>query len=83
MYRGKVIRTDGIRLRDGQDMKDIDEAGYTYLGYLRIFETDKVKENEMTKKFSKEYLRRLRMILRSNLNGRNKKLWQLKLRRFL
>ena len=83
MYRGKVIRTDGIRLPDGQDMKDIDEAGYTYLGYLGIFETDKVKENEMMEKFSKEYLRRLRMILRSNLNGRNKKLWQLKLRRFL
>ena len=31
MERGKVIRTDGIRLPDGQDMKDIDEAGYTYL----------------------------------------------------
>ena len=32
MERGKVIRTDGIRLPDGQDMKKIDEAGYTYLG---------------------------------------------------
>ena len=30
MERGKVIRTDGIRLPDGQDMKDIDETGYTY-----------------------------------------------------
>ena len=28
MERGKVIRTDGIRLLDGQDMKNIDEAGY-------------------------------------------------------
>ena len=37
--RGKVIRTDGIRLPDGQHMKDIDEAGYTYLG---ILETDKI-----------------------------------------
>ena len=32
MERGKVIRADNIRLSDGQDMKDIDEAGYTYLG---------------------------------------------------
>ena len=67
--RGKVIRTDGIRLPDGQHMKDIDEIDYTYLG---ILETDKIKEKEMKEKFSREYLRRLRLILRSKLNGRNK-----------
>ena len=50
-------------------MKDIDETGYTY---LRILETDKIKKKEMKEKFSKEYLRRLRLILRSKLNGRNK-----------
>ena len=54
---------------DGQDMKDIDETDYTYFG---IMETDKIKEKEMKEKFSKEYLRRLRLILRSKLNGRNK-----------
>ena len=69
MERGKVIRTDGIRLPDGQHMKDIDEIDYTYLG---ILETDKIKEKEMKEKFSREYLRRLRLILRSKLNGRNK-----------
>ena len=69
MERGKVIRTYGIRLPDGQHMKDSDETGYTYLG---ILETDKIKEKEMKEKFSKEYLRRLRLILRSKLNGRNK-----------
>ena len=69
MERGKVIRTDSIRLPDGQHMKDIDETGYTYLG---ILETDKIKEKEMKEKFSREYLRRLRLILRSKLNGRNK-----------
>ena len=69
MGRGKVIRTDGIRLPDWQGMKDIDEAGYTY---LEILETDKIKEKVITKKFSKEYLRWLRLILRSKLNGRNK-----------
>ena len=30
MDRGKDIKTDDIRLPDGQDMKDIDETGYTY-----------------------------------------------------
>ena len=69
MERGKVTRTDCIRLPDEQDMKHIDETGYTYLG---ILETDKIKEKEIKEKFSKEYLRRLRLILRSKLNGRNK-----------
>ena len=49
-------------------MKDTDETGYRYLG---IMETDKIKEKEMKEKFSKEYLRWLRLI-RSKLNGRNK-----------
>ena len=69
MERGKVIRTDGIRLPGGQDMKEIDETGYAYLG---ILETDKIKEKEMKEKFRKEYLRWLRLILRLKLNGRNK-----------
>ena len=68
MESEKVIRTDGIRLPDGQDMKDVDQAGYTY---LEILETDNIKEKEMKQTFSKEYLRRLRLILRSKLNGRN------------
>ena len=67
--RGKVISTDGIRLSDAQNMEDIDEAGYTYLGTL---ETDKIKEKEMKQKFSKEYLRGLRLMLRLKLNGRNR-----------
>ena len=60
MDRGKDIKTDDIRLPDGQDMKDIDETGNTYLG---ILETDKINEKEMKRKFSKEYLQRLRLVL--------------------
>ena len=50
-------------------MIDIDETGYRYLG---ILETDKIKEKQMKKKFTKEYLRWLRFILRSKRNGRYK-----------
>ena len=60
MDRGKDIKSDDIRLPDGQDMKDIDETGNTYLG---ILETDKINEKEMKRKCSKEYLQRLRLIL--------------------
>ena len=35
-------------------------------------ETGKIKEKEIKEKFSREYLQRLRLILRSKLNGRNK-----------
>ena len=70
MERRKVIRPNGgIRLPDGQDMKEIDEAGCTHLGILKIV---KIKEKEIKETFSKEYLQRLRLTLRSKLNGRNK-----------
>ena len=68
METGKVIWTDGIRIPDGQHMKDVDETGYTYIGLL---ETDKIAEREMKETFSIEYLRLLRLILRLKLNGRN------------
>ena len=50
-------------------MKEVEKKGYTYLG---IVELDKIKENEMKEKTIKEYKRRLRLILKSKLNGRNK-----------
>ena len=59
--KGQVIRADQIRLPDGPHMKDSDETGYTY---LVILETDKNKEKEMKERFSKEHLRRLRLISR-------------------
>ena len=47
MERGKAIITDGIRLPDEQQMKDIDKIGYI----LRILETVQMKEKEMKEKF--------------------------------
>ena len=69
MEKGKVVHTDGIKLPDGECMKDIEDSGYTYLG---ILEADQIKEKEMKEKFSNEYKRRLRLVLKSKLNGRNK-----------
>ena len=50
-------------------MKTTDQEGYKYLG---ILEYDQVKEKEMKTKFAREYKRKLRLILRSTLNGKNK-----------
>ena len=69
MKRGKVISSDGIELADGGVMRDIEESGYKYLG---ILEFDKIKETEMKVAFVKEYQRRLKLVLKSKLNGKNK-----------
>ena len=69
MKRGKVIGCEGIKLPNSELMKKVEKEGYTYLG---IVELDKIKENEMKEKTTKEYKRRLRLVLKSKLNGKNK-----------
>ena len=69
MKRGKVVRCEGITLPNGEIMKEVEKQRYTYLG---ITELDKIKEKEMKEKTIKEYKRRLRLVLKSKLNGKNK-----------
>ena len=68
MKRGKMITCDGMELPDGEKMKGVSEEGYKYLG---IVELDGIKEKEMKGRFTKEYKRRIKLILKSNLNSRN------------
>ena len=67
MRRGKIVKSERMRLPDGTVMKQVGQEGYTYLG---IIELDKIKETEMKEKITKEYKRRQRLILKSKLNGR-------------
>ena len=72
--RGKIAKMEGILLSDGQVMKEIEDRGYRYLG---ILETDHLKEKEMKDLFLKdlflkEYKRRLKLVLKSKLSGKNK-----------
>ena len=62
-------RCEGIKLPNCELMKEVQKEGYTYLD---IVELDKIKENEMKEKTIKEYKRRLRLVLKSKLNGKNK-----------
>ena len=68
---GKVdkAKSRGLNLPNWKLMKTTDQEGYKYLG---ILEYDQVKEKEMKTKFAREYKRKLRLILRSTLNGKNK-----------
>ena len=68
LKRGKIVKTEGVVLPDGQVMKEIEDRGYRYLG---ILETDHLKEKEMKDLFSKEYKSRLKLMLKSKLSGKN------------
>ena len=69
LKKGKLFKFDGIHLPNQEIMKELDENGYTYLG---ILELDKRKEDKMKIKVTAEYKWRLRLILKSKLNGNNK-----------
>ena len=69
MKRGKIVKSEGMKLPHGEVMKQVGWQGRTYLG---IIELDKIEETEMKEKITKEYKRRQRLILKSKLNGRNK-----------
>ena len=69
MEKGKIVKSVGIELPDGKVIKSLQEGeSYKYLG---ILEADKFLEERMKLNVSKEYIRRLRKVLKSKLNGGN------------
>ena len=69
MEKGKIVKSVGIELPNGKVIKSLQEGeSYNYLG---ILEADKFLEEKMKLNVSKEYIRRLRKVLKSKLNGGN------------
>ena len=69
MEKGKIVKSVGIELPDGKVIKSLQEGeSYKYLG---ILEADRFLEEKMKLIVSKEYIRRLRKVLKSKLNGGN------------
>ena len=65
--KGKIVKSVGIEFLDGKVIKLLQEGeSYQYLG---ILEADKFLEEKMKLNISKEYIRRLRKVLKSKLNG--------------
>ena len=52
MKRGKIVKSKGIRLPDGEVMKQVGQEGYPYLGISGLY---KIKETEVKEKITKEY----------------------------
>ena len=64
--RGKIVGCNGIQLPDQETIKSIEGDRYKYFGILKL------DKGEMKKKFVKEYGKKLRLVLKSKLNGQNK-----------
>ena len=65
----KLIAGEGLYLNNDRLMKEFNEEGIKYTGILDL---DKKKEREFKKSIDRDYQRRQRLILISNVNGRNK-----------
>ena len=62
MEKGKIVKSVGVELPDGKVIKSLQEGdSYKYLGI----------EEKVKLIVTKEYIRRLRKVLISKLNGRN------------
>ena len=67
--KGKIVKSVGIELLDSKVIKSLQEGeSYKYLG---ILEADKFLEEKMKLNVSKDYIRGLRKVLKSKLNGGN------------
>ena len=68
--RGKLASTGNIVINDDTEVQELDQEDvYKYLG---VDESDGIQHSKMKEKIRKEYNRRVRLVLRTELNGRNK-----------
>ena len=69
MDKGKIVKSVGVELPVGEVIKLLQKGkSYKYLG---ILEADKFLEEKMKLNVSKEFIRRLRKVLKSKLNCGN------------
>ena len=68
MKRGKEVECNGIQLENGEEISQIREEGYKYLG---ILEKGDIYQEEMKENIRKEYFKRLRATLKWKLNTKH------------
>ena len=69
MEKGKIVKSVGIELPDGKVIKSLQKG--ESCKYLGILEAYKFLEKKLKLNVSKEYIRRIRKVLKSKLNGGN------------
>ena len=65
---GRKVGSSRIELPDDQHIGEIEEEGYKYLGILQL---DQTLNTKMKRKITSEYIRRVKKLCRSKLNGGN------------
>jgi hypothetical protein len=68
--KGKLVHSQNLAVDINREIQDL-EQGKTYK-YLGIEESDGIQHQQMEGRLKKEYTRRLRTILKSELNGKKK-----------
>ena len=69
LNKGKPTQLENVKLPNNEIIKGLSlQESYKYLG---ILQGDNIKHDQVKEKTSKEYLKRLRKILKSKLNGGN------------
>ena len=68
--RGKISKRPSINIDIDTTIKELDpEESYKYLG---VYEGDGIQHAKMKEKIRKEYYRRIRMVLKTELNSKNR-----------
>ena len=68
LQRGKKTRWEGIRLSNGEEIGEAGVGGYKYLGVLEL---DKMTCDEMKRKVKEVYQKRITLLIKTHLNGKN------------
>ena len=68
MKKGARAVFEGISLPTGEQIHELEDEGYKYLG---ILEANDILHKEMKALVTKEYIRRVKKVLKSQLHGRN------------
>ena len=68
LQRGKKTRWEGIQLPNGEEIGEAGVGGYKYLGVLEL---DKIMCDEMKRKVKEIYQKRITLLMKTHLNGKN------------
>ena len=70
LKRGKIVIKEGLKLANGKEIRNLNEnEQYKYLGVL---EKEDIYHQNVKSNVQSEYKRRLKLVLKSKLTGRNK-----------
>ena len=68
--KGRLTSTENIVIDKDTEIQELDQEGVNK--YLGVDKSDGIQHSKMKEKIRKKYNRRVRLILRTELNGRNK-----------